>query len=322
MKIVILDGGRVNVGNDLSWEGFKRIGELTSYEDTPKDLIIPRLKGFDAAIVNNVKIDKVVMEACPDLKYIGLFATGYNGIDIQYAKERGIVVCNVPGYSGAAVAQHSIALLLAISNHIEDYSEGVHREQWANDQGGKIIWGKPPIELCDQNIGIIGFGDIGRRVGKIAQALGMNVFAHAPSKKPGEKETGCQYLSLEEIYEQSDIISLHCPLKPETEKMINAKSIAKMKDGAILINTARGGLIDETALAKALESGKIKAAGLDVVAQEPLTKESPLFDAPNCLITPHNAWSAWATRKRVIEMAVANLKAFTENRTINNVASI
>ncbi len=317
MDIVILDGYTVNPG-DLSWEGFENMGNVTCYDRTPKDdpaEIIRRIGGAEAALTNKTPIGRQVLEGCPNLRYIGLFSTGTDAVDCQEAARHGITVCNVPSYSTMAVAQHTIALLLEICSKVGLHDKSVHQGRWQECPDFCYSEGSI-VELAGLTMGIIGFGEIGRAAGRIARAMGMKVLASGSRKRPEGLEIG-EYVDLPELLEKSDVISLHCPLKPETRQIINADTISRMRDGVIILNTGRGGLIDEQALASALQSGKVYAAGVDVVSAEPILPDNPLLTAPNCVITPHAAWTPQTCRKRVIDMAVGNLRAFLEGRPAN-----
>ncbi len=313
MKIVLLDAQNVNTG-DLSWDALKCLGEVVIYPQTSKEDIVSRAQDADAIFVNKTVLHKDVISQLPNLKYIGIFATGYNIIDIQAAKEYGITVCNVPGYSTHAVAQLTIALLLELCHHVEENSSKVHAGQWANKINFTIS-DHPLLELKDKIIGIVGFGDIGQRVSLIASALGMNVIFYNPSQK--EVQKFAKQVSFDELLTQADIITLHCPLFAHNTKMINKESIAKMKDGAFILNTARGGLIDENALSEALNSGKLAGAGLDVFSTEPIQNDNPLMHAKNCLLTPHIGWTPVDTRARLITLSAQNLEAFMHGKPIN-----
>ena len=280
MKIVILDGYAKNPG-DLSWEGFSKLGDLTVHDYTPADLVVSRIGGAPIVITNKTPITKAVLDACPQVRYIGVLATGYNVVDVDAARERGIVVANVPCYGTAAVAQHVFALLLELCHHVGHHNEAVQQGRWTNCRDF-CFWDYPLIELAGKTMGIVGYGRIGRATAQIAQAFGMNVVAC--SAHGGEGTT-----TFEEVLRQSDVISLHCPLTADNREMINRETIAQMKDGVMLINTARGQLIDEIALREALMSGKVHGAALDVVSTEPIPDGHPLLWLPNCLITPHIA---------------------------------
>lgn len=317
MDIVVLDGYTENPG-DLSWDELAKLGNLKVYDRTPvdnEDEIIKRIGAAALVFTNKTPISRKVIDECPAMKFIGMLATGYNVVDYNYAKEKGIPVCNVPSYGTASVSQFSIALLLEICHHIGHHSQTVFEGKWA-----KCIdwcyWDYPLIELEGKTIGIIGFGRIGQTEGKIAKALGMKVLAYDLYQSDSGKEIGT-YVSLDELYAKSDVISLHCNLTPENTKMINKDSIAKMKDGVILINNARGQLIDEQDVADALNSGKMGAAGLDVVYTEPILEDNPLLKAKNCIITPHISWAPKESRQRIMDCAVSNAKAFIEGKPVN-----
>ena len=311
MKIVILDGYTENPG-DLSWEGFEELGELTVYDRTPKEKVIERIGDADAVIVNKTPLDRGVFEACPQIKYVGVLATGYNVIDIKAARERGIPVCNIPTYGTTAVAQMTFALLLEICHHIAEHSDAVKKGEWSNNPDW-CFWKYPLIELADKKMGIIGFGRIGQAVGKLAKAFGMQILAYDANQNESGKEIG-EYVALDELLAQSDVISLHCPLFPETEGIINKKNISKMKDGVIIINTSRGPLIKEEDLADALRKKKVYAAACDVVSTEPILPDNPLLGCYNSIITPHIAWAPKESRQRLMDVAVSNLKAFADGK--------
>jgi len=317
MKIVILDGYSENPG-DLSWEGFEKQGKLTVYDRTPLNdeaEIIRRMAGADVVITNKTPISKKAIECSPDLKYIGVLATGYNIVDYKSAREKGIPVCNIPSYGTDAVGQFAIALLLEICHHIGYHSNAVMEGRWEKNADW-CFWDFPLIELAGKTMGIIGFGRIGQTTGRIARALGMEVIANDEVQtEDGAKIAS--YVSREEIYSRSDVISLHCPLFPATEGMINNESISKMKDGVIIINNSRGQLIVEQDLADALNSDKVAAAAVDVVSAEPIKSDNPLLKAKNCIITPHISWASSESRKRLMDIAVANLQAFINGIPVN-----
>lgn len=314
MKIVILDGYTENPG-DLSWDGFEKLGELAVYDRTPREKIIERIGKADAVIVNKTPIDKATIEACPNLQYIGVLATGYNVIDISAAKAKKIVVCNIPTYGTAAVAQFAIALLLEVCHHVAHHSQAVHEGRWENNADW-CFWDYPLIELSGKTMGIIGLGRIGQATGRVANALGMKVIAYDEFTSNAGAMIA-EYVSLEKLFIHSDVICLHCPLLPSTEGIINKNNIAKMKDGVIIINNSRGQLINEADLAEALNSGKVYAAGLDVVSTEPIQGNNPLLKARNCIITPHISWAPKESRKRLMDIAVDNLAAFLGGNPIN-----
>ena len=299
MKIVILDGYTENPG-DLSWEGFEKLGDLTVYDRTPADKIAERIEGAEAVIVNKTPLSAETIAGCPTLKYIGVLATGYNVVDVQAAKDRGIPVCNIPTYGTAAVGQFAIALLLEICHHIGEHSQSVHNGDWESCVDW-CYWNYPLIELDGKTMGIIGFGRIGQTTARIAQALGMKVLAYDQYENKSLESDTMKYTTLDDLLAKSDVISLHCPLFESTQGIINKDSIAKMKDGVIILNNSRGPLIVEQDLADALNSGKVAAAGLDVVSTEPIHGDNPLLKAKNCIITPHISWAPKESRQRLMD---------------------
>lgn len=319
MKIVVLDGYTENPG-DLSWDELSALGELTVYDRTPVDdcaEIIRRIGNAEIILTNKTPITQQIFDACPSIKFVGVLATGYNVVDHAYAAKKGIPVSNVPAYGTAAVGQFAIALLLEICHHIGHHSQTVRNGVWERCQDW-CYWDHPLIELDGKTIGIIGFGRIGQTTGRIAKAMGMNVLAFSRT----ERECGraiATYTDLDTLLCKSDVISLHCPLFPETEGIINKDSIAKMKDGVIIINNSRGALIAEQDLADALNSGKVAAAGLDVVSTEPIKGDNPLLHAKNCVITPHISWASKESRQRIMDCTVANVRAFLDGNPINAV---
>lgn len=312
MKIVILDGYAANPG-DLSWTPFDQLGELTVYDRTAPADVSARIQNADAVLTNKTVLSREIMEKARGLKYIGVLATGYNVVDVAAAKELGITVTNIPAYSTDSVAQLVFALLLEICHHVGAHSQAVHAGRWTRNPDF-CFWDAPLIELKGKTMGIIGYGRIGRRVAEIARCMGMNVFAW--TRTPRDPEC----VSLDELLAQSDVISLHCPLFPETQHLINAETISKMKDGAILINTSRGPVVDEQALADALKRGKLYAAAADVAATEPIPADNPLLGLNNMIFTPHIAWATGEARARLMEIAVQNLKAFMDGRAVNVVS--
>ena len=319
MKIVILDGNALNPG-DLSWDPIREFGEVTVYPRTESlEDTIQRIGDHEIVLINKVPITEEVFEACPNIKLICVQATGYNVVDCEAAKRRGIPVCNVPSYSTAAVAQFTLALLMEICHRIGHHDILVHEGKWC-ECDSFCFWDTPQMELAGKTIGIIGFGSIGQAVGRLAKVLGMEVITYSRSIRPEGKEIA-EYVDLDTLLARSDVISLHCPLFPETEKMINAQTIGKMKDGVILLNTSRGGVIDEEAVSVALRSGKIRAAAVDVVSEEPMRRENPLLSAPNCIITPHMAWAPIETRQRLLGVVAENIRGFLEG-TPRNVVNL
>lgn len=317
MKIVVLDGYAENPG-DLSWSGLEELGEVTVYDRTdPSDEeeIIRRIGDAEMVYTNKTPITRQILDACPAIGAISVLATGYNVVDYEYAAKKGIPVMNVPAYGTASVAQHTIALLLEICHHAAHHSDAVHAGRWG--QGKDFcFWDYPLIELDGKTMGIIGFGRIGRAVAVIAKALGMKVLAYSRSECP-EGRALAEYTDLDTLLSRSDVISLHCPLFPETAKIINKKTIAKMKHGVILLNSSRGGLVEEQDLADALECGKIYAAGVDVVSEEPIRGTNPLLTAPNCIITPHIAWAPRESRQRVMDCSAANARAYLAGKPVH-----
>lgn len=314
MKIVILDGYTENPG-DLSWEGIEKLGELTVYDRTPEDKIAERIADAEIVIINKTPITRKTLSLCPNIKYIGVLATGYNVVDTAACRESGIVVSNIPTYGTEAVGQFAIALLLEICHHVGHHSKAVREGRWALSPDW-CFWDYPLIELAGKTMGIIGFGRIGRATGRIAKAMGMKIVAFDEYPTKEGKELG-EYVGMEELLKQSDVISLHCPLTTENTGLICKASIDKMKDGVIIINNSRGPLINEEDLAMALNSGKVYAAGLDVVGTEPICDNNPLLKAKNCFITPHISWAPKESRKRLMNLAVENLSAFLAGKPIN-----
>ena len=314
MKIVILDGYTENPG-DLSWEGFAALGELTVYERTAAADIVPRIGDAEIVYTNKTPITAETLAACPNLRYIGLLATGYNVVDVAAAKARGVAVTNIPTYGTAAVAQFAIAMLLEICHHVAHHSDAVHAGRWTANPDW-CFWDYPLIELDGKTMGIIGFGRIGQATGRIARALGMRVLAY-DSRPSDAGRAIAEYVPLDELLANSDVISLHCPLFPETEGIVNKANIARMKDGVILLNNSRGPLVVEQDLSDALNSGKVYAAGLDVVSTEPIRPDNPLLKARNCFITPHISWAPRESRQRLMDIAVENLRTFLAGAPVN-----
>lgn len=319
MKIVILDATALTPG-DLSYDCINQFGEVTLYDRTDTlEQTIERIADNEIILVNKVPITEKILEACPNIKLICVQATGYNIVDCDACAKRGIPVTNVPTYGTASVAQFTMGLILEMCHRIGLHNHSVHQGDWMKCSNF-CYWLTPQMELAGKTIGIIGFGRIGQAVGQLAKAFGMNVIAYNRS----QCETGkaiAEYVDLDTLFTRSDIISLHCPQTPQTEKMINAESIAKMKDGAMLVNTARGGLVDENALVDALESGKLRWAAVDVVSQEPMRQDNPLLSTRKCIITPHIAWTPIESRQRLLECVVENIRAFI-NGTPQNVVNL
>lgn len=315
MKIVILDGYTLNPG-DLSWEPLKELGEVTVYERTaPKD-VCKRSEGAEVVFTNKVVLDEAVLEKLPSLKYIGVLATGYNVVDVAAAARKGIVVTNIPAYSTSSVAQMAFAHILNIVQRVGYYAQEVSNGKWSR-QADFSFWDAPLHELDGKKIGIIGFGNTGRATARIAVGFGLDVYAYT-SKSAMELPADVHKCpSMDELFRKCDIVSLHCPLTETTRELVDARKLDLMKPSAILINTGRGGLVNEQDLADALNSGKIAAAGLDVLSSEPPRADNPLLKARNCFITPHQAWATKEARVRLMQLAVNNLKAFLEGKPVN-----
>jgi glycerate dehydrogenase len=309
MNIVILDGYTSNPG-DLSWDGIAKHGNLTVYDHTPAALTIERARDAEIVISNKTALGEAEISQLPKLRYIGLLSTGYNIVDLDAAKRRGIAVANIPAYSTPSVAQIVFALLLELCNNAGAHSASVHSGEWVNSRDF-CYWKFPLMELSGKTIGIVGFGNIGRATAKIANAFGMNVLACGRPGTDGKTVSdGVRLTSLENVLSSSDIVSLHCPLFPETTGLINRETISRMKHGAILINTSRGGVLNERDAADALADGRLSGAGLDVLSTEPPEADNPLLSAPNCVITPHIAWATREARTRLIRVLEENLAAF------------
>ena len=315
MKIVILDGYTLNPG-DISWEGFEALGEVTVYDRTKAEDVVERIGDAEVVYTNKTPITRETLDTCKNVKFIGVLATGYNIVDIEAAKEKGIPVANIPTYGTAAVSQFAIALLLELCHHVGEHSDAVKAGEWSSNPDW-CFWKHPLVELAGKTMGIIGFGRIGQDTGKIAQSMGMNVLAYDAFKRPELESDTCHYADLDTVLAQSDVIALHCPLFPETEGIINKDTIAKMKDGVMIINDARGPLIVEEDLRDALNSGKVAGAALDVVSTEPIRMDNPLLDAKNVILTPHIAWAPKESRQRLMNIAVDNLKHFVDGEPQN-----
>ena len=317
MKITVLDGYALNPG-DMSWKDFEASGDLTVYERTAKDETLQRIGDAEIVLTNKTVISSEILKAAPCIKYIGVLATGYNIVDVAAAKERGVIVTNVPGYSTASVAQTVFALLLEICLHAGDHNNAVHAGRWVSSKDFSFR-DYPLLDLAGKTLGIIGLGTIGKAVAKIAKAFDMEVIAY--NRSQSEEGKACAaYVSLDELLSRSDVITLHCSANPDSIGMINKDAIAKMKDNAILINTARGTIVVEADLAEALNSGKIYAAGLDVISEEPMKTDNPLLTAKNCVFTPHFAWATENSRKRCMDIAAANIREFIKGSPINVVS--
>ena len=317
MKIVTLDAYTENPG-DLSWAPLEALGEVEIYDRTSvreSPLIAERLAGADIAVTNKTPLSRATIEKCPDLKAIAVLATGYNIIDCACAAERGIPVMNVPAYGTQIVAQYAVGMLLEICSHFAHHDQAVKEGRWTNNIEW-CFWDYPMIELAGKTAGIVGFGRIGRTTGKIVKAMGMRVLACDKAQSEEGRAIG-EYVDLDRLLAESDVIFLHCPLFPDTKEMINRETIARMKDGVILINNSRGALVVEEDLAEALNSGKVYAAGLDVTAVEPIPEDNPLLGAKNCLITPHISWAAKEARQRILDTTVENVQSFLAGKPVN-----
>lgn len=310
MKIKVLDGYGLNPG-DMSWEWLSEFGEYTVYDRTPSELVYERCADSDAVIVNKIIFDKEMLDRLPKLKYIGITATGYNIVDTEYAYEKGVVVTNVPAYSTDSVAQHTFTLMLELLNCASLHSDSVKNDKWAENEDF-CYWLKPQTELSGKTLGIIGGGKIGTAVATIAKAFGMKTLMCGSRPLPGR-------VTIDELFASSDIISLHCPMNKDTDKVINKSNISKMRDGVYIINTARGGLINEEDLSEALKNGKVAGFAADVLSSEPPSKDNPIVKAPNTLITPHIAWATTEARTRLMEKVKENLRCFVEGNVQNRV---
>ena len=317
MQIVVLDGYTENPG-DLSWDGLKALGEVTVYDRTSyteSAEIAKRIGDAEIVLTNKTPISKATLDSCKNLKLIAVLATGYNVVDYNYAKERGVLVCNVPTYGTQIVGQFAVGLLLEICSHFQYHSDTVKAGKWQNHIDW-CYWDFPLIELYGKTAGIVGLGRIGQTSAKILKALGMNVIAYDKFQSDAGKAVA-DYVDLDTLLSKADVIFLHCPLFPETEGLICRENIAKMKDGVIIINNSRGPLVVEQDLADALNSGKVYAAGLDVVSTEPIKADNPLLKAKNCLITPHISWAAKEARQRIMDITIDNVKAYLDGKPVN-----
>ena len=314
MKITVLDGYGLNPG-DMSWDELKALGDVEIFDRTPREQVVERAKDSEIILTNKVKIDDEIMSQLPELMYVGVLATGYNVVDVKAANKRGIIVTNIPTYSTDSVAQMTFAHILTISNRVEHYAIENRKGRWSNNPDF-CYWDTPLVDLTGKTLGIVGLGHIGLRVAAIAQQFGMDVFAYT-SKTAAELPLGIQKTTLEGLYAVSDILTLHCPLTDETRELINARSIAKMKKGIVIINTGRGQLINEHDVAEALKSGYICGYGADVMSEEPPKEDNELLLQPNAFITPHIAWASMDSRIRLMNQTVKNIKAFMNGRPIN-----
>jgi glycerate dehydrogenase len=315
MKLVVLDGYTLNPG-DLNWEGIKKFGNLEVYDRTAESLIVERCKGAEIIFTNKTPLRESVLSQLPDLKYIGVLATGYNVVDVDYAKTRGIAVANVPGYGTASVVQMTFALLLELCQHVQSHSDSVRQGDWAASPDF-CYWNYPLIELEGKSIGIIGFGSIGQKVADIATAFGMNIIGFSRTRSDQSHRKNFKWAELDDLLKESDVVSVHCPLFPETQGIINKGSLRLMKRTAFFLNTSRGPLMVDQDLADALNEGIIAGAGIDVLSVEPPSANNPLFKAKNCLITPHIAWATKEARSRLMGIAENNLSSFLNQKPIN-----
>ena len=314
MKIVVLDGYGVNPG-DLSWETLEALGDVEVYPRTAPEDVIDRCFNAEIILTNKVVINKQILVSLPRLKYIGVLATGYNVVDVDTASDLDIIVTNIPAYSTDSVVQMTFAHILTMTNRVEHYTQQNRNGRWSNNPDF-VYWDTPLIELAGKTMGIVGLGNIGMKVAQLARCFGMEVYAFT-SKASSLLPEGIQKTTFEGLLSVSDILSLHCPLNRSTREMINASSLAKMKEGALLINTGRGPLVNEEDVAEALRSGHLGGYGADVMCQEPPAEDNPLFSAPNAYITPHIAWATFEARKRLIAIAVGNVKAFIDGNPVN-----
>ncbi len=313
MKIVILDCDTIS-NNDIDLDILKNLGEVTIYGSTTPDQTIERVADNEVVLTNKVVIDKNVMEKCSNLKYVGIFATGYNNVDLTTAKEKGIVVCNAPGYSTTSVMQQVFAYILAFANRVSEYAQSVKGGDWVNSPNF-TYYKEPTFEIMGKTLGIVGFGTIGKEIYKVAKAFGMKVMVYTRTKPQGDFDIEC--VSLEELLKNSDFVTLHCPLTEQTSGLINYERVSMMKKTAFLINTARGPIINEAEFAKAMNDGLIAGAALDVVSKEPMEASNPLINAKNTIITPHNAWAPLESRLRLIDIVIDNFKAFEKGQAKN-----
>jgi|UniRef100_UPI004049E970 glycerate dehydrogenase len=315
MKLVVLDGYTLNPG-DLNWDGIKQFGNLEVHDRTPEALVLERCQGVEIVFTNKTPLRESVLSQLPDLKYIGVLATGYNVVDVDYAKTKGIAVANVPGYGTASVVQMTFALLLELCQHVQSHSDSVRQGDWAASPDF-CYWNYPLIELEGKTIGIIGFGSIGQKVADIASAFGMNILGFSRTRSDQAHRKNFKWVELNDLLQESDVVSVHCPLFPETQGIINKDSLKLMKRSAFFLNTSRGPLMVDQDLADALNEGVIAGAGIDVLSVEPPAANNPLFKAKNCLITPHIAWATKEARSRLMGIAENNLSSFLNQKPIN-----
>ncbi len=315
MKIVILDGYTLNPG-DLNWDGLKKLGNVEIHDRTPADKVVERASGAEIVFTNKTPVGEDVLNQLPQLKYIGVLATGYNVIDTEVAKVRGVVVANVPGYGTTSVVQMTFALLLELCLHVQRHSDAVMDGKWARSADW-CFWDYPLVELAGKTIGIIGFGRIGQQVGDVATAFGMNIIGSSRTQSDQSLRKNFKWAAVPQLLEESDVVSIHCPLFPETKGLINKDSLQRMKRSSFLLNTSRGPIIVDEDLADALNNDVIAGAGIDVLSVEPPPKDNPLFKAKNCIITPHIAWATKEARERLMDITVNNLTAFINGNPVN-----
>jgi glycerate dehydrogenase len=315
MKIVVLDGYTLNPG-DLTWEELHKLGELVVYDRTPAEQVVERAAGAEIVFTNKTPIDENALNSLDRLKYIGILATGYNIVNTEVAKRKGVPVCNVPGYGTASVVQMTFALLLELCQHVKHHSDTVMEGRWAKSKDW-CYWDYPLVELAGKTMGIIGFGRIGGMVGDVASALGMNIIGNSRNRSDQSHRKNFRWAEVPELLQESDVVSIHCPLFPETKGLINKENLGRMKRTAFLLNTSRGPIIVDQDLADALNNGVIAGAGIDVLSTEPPPADNPLFGAKNCLITPHIAWATKEARARLMDTTVSNLSAFINGKPVN-----
>lgn len=317
MKIVVLDGYALNPG-DLSWDGLQKFGELVVYDRTPADKIMDRAAGAEIVYTNKTPLSGETLNRLAALRYVGVLATGYNVVDTQVAKEKGITVTNIPGYGTDSVAQLTFALLLELCHRVQYHSDSVMRGEWSQSVDF-CYWNYPLVELADKTMGIIGLGSIGSKVAEIAASFGMDVIGYDKVETDRSRLRNFRWVTVNQLLEQSDVVSIHCPLFPDTKGLINKERLGRMKKTSFLLNTSRGPVIVDEDLAEALNNGTIAGAGIDVLSVEPPPHDNPLFTAKNCIITPHIAWATKEARTRLMNMAVSNLEAFLDGRPVNTV---
>ena len=313
-RIVVLDGYTLSPAGEPSWDGLGALGDLELRDRTPASEVASRLADAEAAITNKAVLDAAVFAACPALRYVGVSATGTNVVDLAAASAHGVTVTNVPGYAGPSVGQHTWALILALANRVAEHDAAVHAGDWVACEDFSFLRGRM-VELSGKALGIVGAGAIGGEVARIGAALGMTVLGH--TRRPRDIGVPVEWLSVDELFAQADVVSLHCPLTPETQGLVDDARLASMKSTALLINTGRGPLIDEAALAAALRDGRLAGAGLDVLSTEPPAADNPLLMAPNCVITPHNAWQTAESKQRLMDAVVENLAAWARGEPVN-----